>query len=707
VLRLPAIATRQLARVAGVLFAAAGVAAVAYLAHVYAGVGGKRADAVFSDGVYNVAMIGAAFALIMRAPSRGQDRAALLAIGTGMLLWATGDLYYTVAYSGGAEPPSPSVADALYLSYYPFLYVGLGLLIRSRFRGLKAAMWLDGLITALGLAAVATGVLLDPVLSATGGSPAVVATNLAYPLGDMLLFLVIVTGIGLSGWRPGLMWGLMAAGLLVQVTADTVYLFQVATETYAENTWLETLWPVASLLMLAGAWVPSQRVRRAGREGWLTLLVPCVGALAAIGLLYVDHGNTHVNTPARVLAVATLLAAITRVLLAFRASLHRQRESEHQAMTDALTGLGNRRRLLLDLDHALEEATPAAPWLLVLYDLNGFKLYNDSFGHPAGDVLLARLGQNLGATAAPYGRAYRMGGDEFCTLLRPGDTPVEVLTAATERALAESGDGFSISSESGVTLIPHESTEASTALALADRRLYAHKEARPAGVKHQLRGVLLRILNARTPTLVEHLEGVAALALAVGRRLDLDAESLDELVRAAEMHDIGKTAIPETILDKPGPLDEREWAFMRRHTIFGERILSAAPALVPVAKLVRSSHERWDGDGYPDGLKGEDIPLGARIVNACDAYDAITSTRSYKRARSSDEALAELQRCAGTQFDPAVVAALVEVVTNREHLATPLAQPAQPPVPIDIVTVGDAADEFAQAVAAREGSAGS
>jgi two-component system, cell cycle response regulator len=177
-----------------------------------------------------------------------------------------------------------------------------------------------------------------------------------------------------------------------------------------------------------------------------------------------------------------------------------------------------------------------------------------------------------------------------------------------------------------------------------------------------VRVVLLRVFGERDPALLQHLDGVAALALTVGRRLRLDAESLDVLVRAAEMHDIGKMAIPETILNKPGPLDDEEWVFMRRHTILGERILSAAPALVPVAKLVRSSHERWDGAGYPDGIAGSEIPLGSRIICACDAYDAIMSARPYSVARSSEEALAELSRCAGSQFDPDVVAAITAVV---------------------------------------------
>jgi two-component system, cell cycle response regulator len=137
-------------------------------------------------------------------------------------------------------------------------------------------------------------------------------------------------------------------------------------------------------------------------------------------------------------------------------------------------------------------------------------------------------------------------------------------------------------------------------------------------------------------------------------------DQLDVLARAAELHDVGKMAIPDAILSKPGALDEQEWAFMRRHTIFGERILSAAPALLPVAKVVRSTHERYDGDGYPDRLAGEEIPLGARIIAVCDAFHAMISNRPYRKGMNMEEALEELQRCSGTQFDPAVVDAFRE-----------------------------------------------
>jgi two-component system, cell cycle response regulator len=151
----------------------------------------------------------------------------------------------------------------------------------------------------------------------------------------------------------------------------------------------------------------------------------------------------------------------------------------------------------------------------------------------------------------------------------------------------------------------------------------------------------------------------------VGRELEMNAEQLDEVARAAELHDLGKVAIPEAILDKPGPLDETEWSFVRRHPLIGERILSAAPALRPVARLVRSSHERFDGSGYPDGISGPSIPLGARVVAVCDAFDAMVSERSYRPPRSPVEALAELQRCSGTQFDPVVVAAFARVVERE------------------------------------------
>jgi HD-GYP domain-containing protein (c-di-GMP phosphodiesterase class II) len=157
---------------------------------------------------------------------------------------------------------------------------------------------------------------------------------------------------------------------------------------------------------------------------------------------------------------------------------------------------------------------------------------------------------------------------------------------------------------------------------------------------------------------------VAALVRLVASALGIDGDELEQVVRAAELHDVGKVAVPDAILRKPGPLSEAEWGFMREHTIVGDRILSAAPALQGVAKIVRASHERYDGRGYPDRLRGEEIPLGARIVCVCDAFNAMTSERPYRPALPVRDALDELHRCAGRQFDPAVVRAFALIVTG-------------------------------------------
>jgi diguanylate cyclase (GGDEF)-like protein len=357
-----------------------------------------------------------------------------------------------------------------------------------------------------------------------------------------------------------------------------------------------------------------------------------------------------------ILVVALML--MTFAVFSLRAS---RRELETAATSDSLTGLPNRRQLMADLEgRAARHADPA---VLLLFDLDGFKNYNDAFGHLAGDALLTRLGQALERSVRPHGRAYRLGGDEFCVLAEAGArAEVERLAPA---ALVERGDGFEVTSSFGTVAIPAEAAGSSEALLIADQRMYAHKNSGRATARRQSTDVLLRALAERHPSLEGHLGGVAQLADAVGRHLGLEGDALDHVRVAAELHDVGKVAIPDAILNKPGPLDDDEWAFMRRHTLIGERIVAAAPALGTVAKLVRASHERWDGDGYPDRTAGKDIPLGARIVAVCDAYDAIVADRAYRRGRSAAEAMDELQRCAGAQFDPAVVAAFAAVLAAQ------------------------------------------
>jgi diguanylate cyclase (GGDEF)-like protein len=362
-----------------------------------------------------------------------------------------------------------------------------------------------------------------------------------------------------------------------------------------------------------------------------------------------------------------LLAEVARRAAAAASDILAHNELREQAFTDPLTGLANRRSLRADLEGRCDAASAAEPSLLLLFDLDGFKAYNDTFGHLAGDSLLALLGGRLAAAARPHGRAYRLGGDEFCVLM---DVPAEGLDeaiAATAKALSEYGEEFAIGPSYGAVLVPHEAANPDQALQRADERMYARKTGRRASAaRDQVAEVLMRTMEAKQPQLDSHSSGVAQLAVAVARRLGMSGEQLDEVGRAAELHDVGKVGIPDRILNKPGPLDRTEWDFMHQHTILGERILSAAPALRPIAAIVRASHEWWDGTGYPDRLAGEDIPAAARIVAVCDAYEAMTTDRAYSRAIGHEAACQELRAMAGSQFDPGVVDAFVAELTETE-----------------------------------------
>jgi diguanylate cyclase (GGDEF)-like protein len=335
-----------------------------------------------------------------------------------------------------------------------------------------------------------------------------------------------------------------------------------------------------------------------------------------------------------------------------------------QAVNDALTGLGNRRKLTADLAAHLKARGASDPSVLLLLDLDGFKSYNDTFGHLAGDALLGRLGARLAAAVAGHGAAYRLGGDEFCAHLRDGGADVDQLIDRAAAALSESGSEFRISASLGVVLLPREADSPDHALQLADERMYADKRSRPNGARNQAREVLLRTMHAKHPELDQHSISVARLAGRAARQLGLGGEAIDEIVRAAELHDVGKVGIPDAILNKPGTLSPEDWTFIQQHTILGERILHGAPALRPVARLVRATHERWDGGGYPDRLRGENIPLGARIISVCDAYDTMTSTCPYRDALPREAACRELEKAAGSQFDPDVLRAFLAVIRS-------------------------------------------
>ncbi len=360
------------------------------------------------------------------------------------------------------------------------------------------------------------------------------------------------------------------------------------------------------------------------------------------------------------------LAALLTVFLVFYWRWLRLLVATHRdAHTDALTGLGNRRALIEDLSREIVEADEGHPLAVIIYDLDGFKGYNDTFGHLAGDALLVRFARRLMATVTDVGRTYRMGGDEFCCVARLEREQIDWQLARGTHALREAGEAFEIGCSAGSVVIPDEADSADAALQLADQRMYEHKNSGAMAPSRQSADVLLEVLRERDTTLREHTGEVADLAQAAAEVLGLSAVEVRHVRLAAELHDIGKSAIPEAILNKPSALSAEEWDFIRNHTLIGERIIRVAPSLAPVAGLVRASHERIDGGGYPDGLQGDAIPVGARIVAVCDAFDAMVSIRPYREPRTVDDALAELRRCAGAQFDPRIVEVVCALISRR------------------------------------------
>lgn len=635
-------------------FAAMGLGIAFELLRAVTGVGGQGLSSFANNWLYMAIEFVAIAVCLARVLQRREQRLAWALVSFALVCWSVGDLLWAVWLDNLAKPPFPSAADLAYLLMYPAMYGSLMLLIRSRVRAAVTAQWLDGGVVALAVAAVAAVLVFSDILRATTGHLVADVVTIAYPVGDFILLMFVVMAYALAGWRPGRDWLTLGSAVAVMAVADIFYADQVAGGLYVSGELLNVGYLTSFSLLALAAWMPASRRPRALRGGQDTIVLTGAAAVVALALLVVA-AFTPVTPLAVSLAGGALALATARSWLTYLENGRMLTRTRLQAVTDALTELGNRRRLLTDLEALFGGDGGAQPATLAFFDLNGFKRYNDTYGHAVGDALLVRLAAALRAAVSGRGSAYRLGGDEFCVLLEGHHPAHGQLVASTRSALTERGAGFDVTTSLGVALIPDEAGSADEALRLADERMYADKGRTE---RSPVRDVLMQLLNERTPGLLDHSSGVTLIAAGVAAQFDLEAEDLDEMLRAAELHDVGKLAIPDAILNKPGPLDPGEWAFMQQHPVIGQRILDAAAALAPVGLIVRASHERWDGGGYPDGLRGDAIPLGARIIAVCDAYDAMTSERCYQQARSHEQAMAELRHNAGTQFDPTVVAAL-------------------------------------------------
>ncbi|HEX4520705.1 MAG TPA: diguanylate cyclase [Gaiellaceae bacterium] len=622
------------------------------VAHLAFGLGGPGLDAFTERWVYDGLELLAAAGCLLRAATTRDERAAWLVLGLGILSFTLGDICFDFVYGG--NPPGVSICDVFYLAFYPACYAALALLVRSRVSSFDRSVWLDGVIAALAVSALSASVVLQVVLNHTHGKRLTMFVNLAYPVADLVLLAIVILVFALTGRRPGRAWATAGLAFGVITLADSLFLYLNATGGYSEGSLLDALWPAAMLLLAVAAWQPVEREHSVELEGRFLAATPLLCGLVALAVLIAARFHPH-NLIADALAVAAILVVFLRTGVSFLDNARLLEKTRALSLTDPLTGLGNRRSLMTALERSCR-APDGVTTVFAIFDLNGFKSYNDTFGHPSGDALLVRFAARLSEVVGRNGQAFRMGGDEFCVLVPTGGEALKQIVGLGIQALSEDGDGFHVGAEYGAVALPDDAADPTTALRLADERLYAHKH-RLYKAEEPSHEILLRALTEREPGMREHLLDVSQLSLALGEELGLSGHTLEQLRLAAELHDIGKVAIPDAVLKKPGALTDQEWRFVRQHTLIGQRILAGAPGMREVAGIVRATHERWDGSGYGDGLSQTSIPLAARIIAVCDAYAAMTSDRPYRRSVSSEAAVAELRRCAGSQFDPDVVEA--------------------------------------------------
>lgn len=443
--------------------------------HDWLGVGGGDLDVIINGGVYDAVVVAAGLACLLRAQQAPAERGAWLAIAASIFAWGAAEVYWTAVLDGDPSPPYPSPADIGYLAFYPLAALGVALLVRARAQELDWRLWMDGVIAALGTAALGTAFVFDFVADRTSGSRLEEATILAYPLADILMISLVVGVIALTRWRPGRTWALLLSGLAALVVADVAFTLQEADASFPQGNWIEPVYLIAALCLGAETWQPrAATIKAAARfDGWRELTVPAFFATVLIGL-FVMQSLSSASVLATALWIATMVAVVVRLAI----SVSENKRLLAEVRTDALTGLGNRGAMEVDFGSLDRHAGSAAPVTLVLFDLDGFKRFNDTFGHPEGDVLLARLGRELREAVGGDGIAYRFGGDEFCVVLRGDGKLAEQARMRATEALTTSGSGFAIEASWGAAAIPAEAADSAEALRLADVRMYAQKERR-------------------------------------------------------------------------------------------------------------------------------------------------------------------------------------------------------------------------------------
>ncbi len=670
------------------------VAALVWTA-LYAGAtalaaGHEAALKAVANVAYLVPLVGAlGLAAVAAVKRRGRSRRFWALLAASNALWVLGELTWsTYELVLRQEPPFPSLADGFYLTSYavviPAVLVAFGGAPRARvLRGL-----LDASIMAVAVGVAGHELLIAPQLE--GGMSLPTATGIAYPLLGVLILMTLLA-VGAAGHR-GTPWTvrLVALAFAVSASTDVAYTYVVVLHDFVNGSWLNVGWQLEACLLCVAALAaarhdePAPEVLERHSDQGLPLVL--AGTAATLALTVLDDAALLAGLYA-VLALLGRLALTSRDKDAVARRLeHSLHEQERLAVTDALTGLRNRRFFeeVLALEGARARRS-GAPLGLVVIDLDHFKRINDTWGHPGGDAVLTATAQRLAGAVRAGDVLARYGGEEFVAVLPGADLDATLAVAERCRSaiggspvpLPGAGAAVAVTASLGVAVLPDHAVEVEALVRHADQALYLAKRlgrnqvrsgAEPLG---QELGVLagdnqvvdyLQLLaddiDARQAG-QPHSAVMAGWAQAVAARLGLDEATTWRAVVGTRLHDIGKVAVPDAILAKPGGLSAAEWEVVREHPGRGARLVLLDPALAPLARCIREHHERPDGTGYPDGRCADEIVVEARIVAVCDAWAAMRADRAYRPALDVAAAREQLRQGCGTQFDPEVVAAFL------------------------------------------------
>jgi diguanylate cyclase (GGDEF)-like protein len=658
-------------------------------------------------------------------PSRRRYSWTPLLLCLGIFSYAIGQIIYTV-YEQILHyfAPFPSWADAAFLIVYPFFLLGI-LLLPTRPIPLtsRTRVVIDGLMIMTALVTFSWFFVLGPTMTEGADSLFAQIVGDAYPFCDLLLIVCLLVLTSRMG-GGGRSWLYMLQGALsIIVLSDTVFDYQTLHNAYHTGSLLDDGWPLGFMLvglavqrlgadMGSSTWMEETSPARVPL--WRALLpyafVPAVGAL----LLYTWNGQADHSLQVGVtIGGAGLIGLVlARQVLALVENnrLYRALATEHSALaaanaqlealatTDPLTGLANHRAMVGALEHEVERSRRYDRGYAALFlDIDHFKALNDSYGHGAGDAALREFAEVVRAASRNVDILGRWGGEEFLVLVPEADRETALSAAERIRAAVAAhsfavGGGCHLTCSVGFAIYPDDADDRDTLVARADQAMYAAKrlgrnqvrwandeavdallgEMGGEGSREEaaLMGTveaLATLVGARDQYAGKHLHEVTDLSLRLALSLGLNTSEARMVGLAGRLYDVGKVAVPDTVLLKPGRLTEDEWRKIQTHPVVGADVIGRVPALRALQPAIRAHHERWDGTGYPDGLAGEAIPLTARILAVADAYRAITSDRPYAEAHSPEWALAELRRCAGSQFDPTVVAILEGTLEAEQH----------------------------------------